>query len=156
MSAYGTISRPSQGQHPLPLPSRAFPLKKSIGQFNALVFVHFHVPSAAFSGSTPTDDAGKKAAESRLLPTQWREKLYSTFQGVLEEGKTYPQYGPLTSDEFDSYYLSYDLVVGVLTNDPEVTPEDKEGAAYDVLKLGKLEDVDPERIGAFYYVKVSL
>ena len=53
--------------------------------------------------------------ELELLRDPYRatdlEALFSCFQDVLEEGKTYPQEGPVTFESFKAYYLSHDVFV---------------------------------------------
>lgn len=89
MSAYGTITAPTKSSgYPLPLPARAYPLKKTQGDYNALVFLHFHCASTRFGGSAPTDPKSQAAADKQKLPVTWRDALYFTFQQILKDGKT--------------------------------------------------------------------
>lgn len=140
MSAYGTITAPTRSSgYPLPLPARAYPLKESQGDYNALVFLHFHSASTHFGGSTLTDPKSQAAADKRKLPATWKDALYSTFQQILKDGKTYPQYGPLKESEFDQYFLGNDLVVGVFASDPSITASHADGIDYEEAKLGLLD-----------------
>lgn len=53
------------------------------------------------------------------VPTELETRLREVFNDELAKGVTYPQRGPMDETEFRSYFLSYDLIVGVLVNKEE-------------------------------------
>ncbi|WFD34606.1 hypothetical protein MCUN1_001447 [Malassezia cuniculi] len=83
--------------------------------------------------------------------------LQDDFNDTLEQGRTYPQYGPLDHDEFASVFLLYDAVVGVIVHgsygdDPNGI--EAPGVLGDApLKEALARFASPEHVGGFYYVK---
>ncbi|UZJ57517.1 hypothetical protein CBS101457_006837 [Exobasidium rhododendri] len=51
---------------------------------------------------------------SPVIPAALEDRLRHVFNDELERGVTYPQRGPMSDAEFKGYFISYDLIVGVL------------------------------------------
>ncbi|CAD6568000.1 MAG: hypothetical protein CYPHOPRED_002290 [Cyphobasidiales sp. Tagirdzhanova-0007] len=52
--------------------------------------------------------------ESSQIPEELGLHLREVFNGIVREGRTYPQERELSLQEFKNYYLSYNLFVGLL------------------------------------------
>lgn len=103
-------------------------------------------------------------------PAALVERLQQVFNDELEKGVTYPQRGPMSKEEFQGYFCSYDLIVGVLVSEEQTMTltktkmADKEAAEVLVAKTGvgvSIPDGFFDRLdwnsayGFSYYVKVS-
>ncbi|KGB74442.1 hypothetical protein I307_05402 [Cryptococcus deuterogattii 99/473] len=122
MSAYGTIATP---QPTGSLPILSFPLPSA-----GLALVTYPVTGA---------DA----------PEELLRYFYTIFSNELESGCTYPQEGPITYEEFISYFFAATTIVGVIrpvgTNGKVDMPGDLESA-----RAGRTWE---ECIGGCYYIK---
>lgn len=65
-----------------------------------------------------------------VVPVELQNVLRESFNKELEKGITYPQRGPMSEQEFASYFMSYDLIVGLYLSSSQVaslvSSEDKE------------------------------
>ena len=52
-----------------------------------------------------------KVILNRVVEEEQKVQIQSLLNKVLEEGNTYPQYGPMSFVEFEAYYLSHDAYI---------------------------------------------
>lgn len=77
----------------------------------------------------------------RTTPTELIKHMYDIFSAELERGRTYPQEGPMSEEQFTAYFFSADVFIGLLGDEGtkvEDTRECKEWSA---------------RVAGFYYVR---
>jgi hypothetical protein len=96
------------------------------------------------------------------VPTALADRLRKVFNDELEKGVTYPQRGPMSEEEFRGYFLSYDLIVGVLLSQEHTDAliSGKEG----IPKTGVEVNIPHDSVDSYdwtdkyafsYYIKVS-
>jgi len=96
------------------------------------------------------------------VPKGLADRLHRVFNDELEKGVTYPQRGPMSEEEFQNYFLSYDLIVGLFLTqehtDTLITGKEM------MLKTGVEINIPKDFFNAFdwtdryafsYYIKVS-
>ncbi|EJT98200.1 hypothetical protein DACRYDRAFT_24685 [Dacryopinax primogenitus] len=108
MSAYGTIPRPAG----------------VIPQLNPLTFAVTRKGSQSPMGFVTVVPVKRSTVPDALF-----EHLHMLFNGVVEEGRTYPQEFELTEQSFEDYYFSYDCFIGVL--DKGFAPTRTDGSYWD-------------------------
>lgn len=96
------------------------------------------------------------------VPPALAKELQKVFNNELEKGVTYPQRGPMSEEEFRGYFLSYDLIVGVLLSQEHADALNTGKKA--IPKTGLQVDVPKDFFETFgwtdryafsYYIKVS-
>lgn len=59
------------------------------------------------------------------IPDELAVHLRNSFNDIVLAGRTYPQEHPLTTEEFDNYYLAADLFLGLLDHDGALLLEER-------------------------------
>lgn len=144
--AYGVVPAPKKAKA-LDLRLYRIPERAATEQAAAIVAIPF--------------DCG---AGGERVPQELESRLRDVFNVELAKGVTYPQRGPMTDEEFRSYFLSYDLIVGVLLSKSEgeklieraLTLDDDDVEVAGSFKHDILSGRDWQAGYAFsYYIKVS-
>lgn len=151
--AYGHVSGPRKVEE---LKGRLYALPS-----RAVTQERFSLVAWPIDCSSPTSSSGQ-------LPESLADKLHEVFNDELEKGVTYPQRAPMTKEEFRSYFLAYDLVVGVLLSEDQTVTlmgeHDKKVADPAIPKTGIQVDIPGgffdgvdwnQSYGFSYYIKVS-
>lgn len=108
-----------------------------------------------------------ECASGQVVPLKLASTLQKVFNDELEKGVTYPQRGPMSDKEFQNYFLSYDLIVGILLSQQQKTILTQSNTCneVDIPKTGIqvhlpkdfFEDVDWDKTYGFsYYIKASV
>jgi hypothetical protein len=140
MSAYGAILRASRDTL---LPSTVW---QSVGKEDR--------PSRAITVHHLTLDSARRS--SGLI-----EYLWTTFAQVVEDGMTYPQEGPINQAEFEAYFFSGDVFIGISPL-PQGTSNDfieplTDGSLIDLnLDSARAERSWEQCVAGFYYVRHRL
>jgi ribosomal protein S18 acetylase RimI-like enzyme len=120
----------------------------------------------------PIDCVNKTSSSSNsstsIIPPALEDRLRQVFNDELEKGVTYPQRGPMSEAEFKGYFLSYDLIVGVLLSEQQTKTlakvADKEATDAQIPRTGIQVDIPQDffdsvdweaSYGFSYYIKVS-
>lgn len=145
---------------PVPGPEKAAPLHARL----------YMLPSRAITKERVSIVAWPiECASSGKVPPSLAERLQLVFNDELKRGVTYPQRGPMAMDEFRAYFLSYDLIVGVLLSEEQTVRltglADKEAADEQVPRIGVQVGIPAgffdtiawnDAYGFSYYIKVSI
>lgn len=83
-------------------------------------------------------------------PKQLLNRLHQLFNNIIDEGRTYPIEQSMTQDQFNSYFFTADLFVGLLTDKPINQISDGE---WDNI-LGGCYYVKPNYVGRSNHVSV--
>lgn len=109
-----------------------------------------------------------ECSSGQVVPSSLAKRLRQVFNDELEKGVTYPQRGPMSEEEFSNYFLSYDLIIGVLLSQQQtanLTSSKNSSNNGDIPKTGLqvdpsqgfFDDSDWDKVyGYSYYIKVSL
>lgn len=94
----------------------------------------------------------------RAMQDAFNEYVFESSRRTLEQGRTYPQYGPLDAAEFAVAFLAYDVVVGVLVDGAYGDDEEVPVALGDSLRAsladGNSSGANAARsLCGFFYVK---
>ncbi|KDE09755.1 hypothetical protein MVLG_00155 [Microbotryum lychnidis-dioicae p1A1 Lamole] len=135
MSAYGTITRPSITSATPPLEPRSFPL-------------HDQDPSTKRLTVFPLTRS--------TIPEELIGYLQGVFNDVVKEGRTYPQMGEQSYEQFAGYFFATNCFLGLLDETPFEgrMPENgvyrEKGLALDTIRAGReWKDV----VLGMYYIK---
>jgi ribosomal protein S18 acetylase RimI-like enzyme len=152
--AYGHVPAPKRAQALRP---RLYTLPSRAATTDRVSVVAWPIDCASGAGSS---------SAVPIIPPALEERLRKVFNDELEKGVTYPQRGPMSESEFRSYFISYDLIVGVLLSEEQTKSltrvADKTAIESDIGKTGveveiphnHFDSLDWESAYGFsYYIK---
>lgn len=156
--AYGHVPRPV-GSDPATLRPRLYklPERAQTPERQGVIIVPFNA-----DGVEQSRYASSAAGDAKALrpPEVLIQYLADVFNDELERGVTYPQRGPMSLAEFNSYFLGYDLLVGFFLSAQQLACISATAVPHDGLEiedvstLPNLESLQHATdVAGFYYIK---